>query len=40
MKSLFVFKNDLSTFTDDPNMKNVTDIPIVKNIVFLKVNYV
>ena len=35
IRFLFVLKNKLNTFTDEPSMKNVVDIPIVKNKVFL-----
>lgn len=31
---LLVLKNELKAFIDDPNMKNVVEIPKVKNIVF------
>ncbi len=35
IKSLLELKNELNAFTDDPNIKNVIEIPNVKNNVFL-----
>ncbi|CCL08327.1 hypothetical protein BN168_610041 [Clostridioides difficile CD002] len=35
IKSLFSLKNILNTLTDEPNIKNVVEIPRAKNTVFL-----